>query len=84
MNEEILSYEGFVRLVLQALESAGIQYMIGGAVAAWAWGEPRSTLDLDLVVNIPMEAIGRFSNELNKRDMLVPEEIILEESSDTV
>lgn len=78
MNDEILSYEGFVRLVLQALESAGIEYMIGGAVAAWAWGEPRSTLDLDLVVNILLESIGQLSNELMKRDMLVPEEIILE------
>ena len=76
MNDEILSYEGFIRLVLDALESAGISYMIGGAVAAWAWGEPRSTLDLDLVVDIPLEAIGRLSNELEKRDMLVPEEII--------
>ena len=78
MNNEVLSYEGFVRLVIKALESAGIEYMIGGAVAAWAWGEPRSTLDLDLVVNIPLECVSQFSNELKKRDMLVPEEIILD------
>lgn len=78
MNAEILSYEGFVRLVLDAIESAGIEYMIGGAVAAWAWGEPRSTLDLDLVVNIPLECVSQFSEELKKRDMLVPEKIILD------
>jgi hypothetical protein len=52
--------------------------MIGGAVAAWAWGEPRATLDLDLVVNIPLEAVDRLSEELEKRNMLVPAEIILE------
>jgi hypothetical protein len=78
MNDEILSFEGFVPLVIDALESASIPYLIGGAVASWAWGEPRSTLDLDLVVNIPLEAIERLPNELKKRDMLVPEEIILD------
>ena len=78
MKEEILSYEGFVRLVIEALESVGIEYMIGGAVAAWAWGEPRSTLDLDLVANIPFESIDQLSDELHKRDMLVPAEIILD------
>ena len=78
MNDEILSYEGFVRLVLEAIEAAGIEYMIGGAVAAWAWGEPRSTLDLDLVVNIPIESVNRLSDELKKREMLVPAEIILD------
>ena len=78
MNDKILKYEEFVHLVLNAVEAANIKYMIGGAVAAWAWGEPRSTLDLDLVVNIPLESITRFSNELKQRDMLVPEEIILD------
>jgi len=50
--------------------------MIGGAVAAWAWGEPRATLGLDIVVNIPLEAVGQLSKELAERDMPVPDEII--------
>jgi hypothetical protein len=78
MTEKPLSYEEFVRQVIAAVEAAGIDYMIGGAVAVWAWGEPRATLDLDLVLNIPLEAAGRLSVELEKRDMLVPAEIILD------
>ena len=78
MKDEILGYEGFVRLVLEAIEAAGIDYMIGGAVAAWAWGEPRSTLDLDLVVNIPLESVQLFSDALKNRDMLVPAEVMLD------
>ena len=76
MEDEILGYEDFVRQVIAAVEAAGVTYMIGGAVAAWAWGEPRATLDLDLIVNIPLEVVGQLSKELEKRDMLVPEEII--------
>jgi hypothetical protein len=78
MKDEILSYEDFVRQVIAAVEAAGVSYMIGGAIAAWAWGEPRATLDLDLVVNIPLDTAGQLSKELEKRDMLVPEEIILD------
>ena len=78
MSDGILGFEDFVRQVLEALDAAGIEYMIGGAVAAWAWGEPRATLDLDLVVNIPLEAVGQLSKELEKRNMLVPAEIILD------
>lgn len=78
MKDEILGYEGFVRLVLEAIEAAGIDYMIGGAVAAWAWGEPRSTLDLDLVVNIPLESVQLLSDALKNRDMLVPAEVMLD------
>ena len=76
MNDEIMGYEEFVRLVIAAIEAAGVTYLIGGAVAAWAWGEPRATLDLDLVVDVPLEAVDRLSEELEKRGMLVPAEII--------
>ena len=41
-------------------------------------GEPRATQDLDFVINLPVKAIGRFSRELEKRDMLVPADIILD------
>jgi hypothetical protein len=69
--------------VIEALEAAGIIYMIGGAVATWAWGEPRGTLDLDVVVNIPFEAVSQLSKELEKRNMLVPTDIIVDNILET-
>ena len=41
-------------------------------------GEPRATQDLDFVINLPVKAIGRFSRELEKRNRLVPADIILD------
>jgi len=78
MTEQPLGYADFVHLVIEALQAAGIEYLIGGAVAAWAWGEPRSTMDVDVVVDIPFEAITALSRELEKRDMPVPVDIILD------
>ena len=76
MNIHDLSFPEFVKQVIEALEEAGVGYMIGGALAVWAWGEPRSTMDLDLVVDLPYEAIGALSRELKSRGMWVPEDII--------
>lgn len=78
MNNSSLDYAGFVKLVIEALEASGVEYLVGGAVAVWAWGEPRSTQDLDLVVDIRPEAVHRLSEELAKRSMPVPADIILD------
>ena len=78
MIEASMELADFMRLVLDALEAAGVEYMIGGAVAVWAWGEARTTRDFDLVVNLPLERIQRLSQELEKRAMLVPADIILD------
>ena len=78
MNDQPLDIASFLELVIEALEAAGVEYMIGGAIAAWAWGEPRATQDLDLVINVPIETIGKLSKELEKRNMLIPAEIILD------
>ena len=78
MNDQPLDITDFLKLILECLESAEVEYLIGGAIAEWAWGEPRATQDLDLVINLPIQAVGRFSKELEKRNMLVPVDIILD------
>ena len=77
MIREPLDISGFLKLVIEALNAAGVEYLIGGAIAEWAWGEPRATQDLDLVVRIPIKAINKLSKELEKRDMLLPADVIL-------
>ena len=78
MTKKPLDIAGFLKLVIEALEAAKVEYLIGGAVAEWAWGEPRATQDLDLVVRIPINSINKLSKELEKRDMLLPADIILD------
>jgi hypothetical protein len=43
-----------------------------------AWGEPRTTADLDLVIDLPVESMGALSLELERRHMLVPVDIMLD------
>ena len=76
MNNKSLDIARFLKLVIEALNAAGVEYLIGGAIAAWAWGEPRATQDLDLVVKIPIKSVNKLSKKLEKRDMLIPAEII--------
>ena len=78
MKNKPLDIAGFLKLVIEALEAARVDYLIGGAIAEWAWGEPRATQDLDLVVKIPIKSVNKLSKELEKRDMLIPAEIILD------
>ncbi|MCX6053920.1 MAG: hypothetical protein NTZ74_03210 [Chloroflexi bacterium] len=78
MNDQPLDITEFLKLILECLETAGVEYLIGGAIAEWAWGEPRATQDLDIVINLPIKAVDRFSKELEKRNMLVPVDIILD------
>ncbi|MCC7118117.1 MAG: hypothetical protein IT310_06290 [Anaerolineales bacterium] len=78
MNKKTLDITSFLKLILEALKASKVDYLIGGAIAEWAWGEPRATQDLDVVINLPIKTIGKFSKELEKRDMLVPADIILD------
>jgi hypothetical protein len=78
MKNKSLDIAGFLKLVIEALNAAGVEYLIGGAIAEWAWGEPRATQDLDLVVKIPIKSVNKLAKELKKRDMLIPAEIILD------
>ncbi len=41
-------------------------------------GRAKSDADIDIVINLPIKSVGKLSNELENRDMLVPSEIILD------
>lgn len=76
--KEKIGFLEFARLVIDALVAANVEYLIGGAVAVWAWGETRTTQDFDLVINLPVEQIYGLSRELAHRNMLVPPDIIVD------
>jgi len=42
------------------LNRLGLEYMVTGSAASMAYGEPRLTLDVDLVVELPRERIGEL------------------------
>lgn len=78
MADETQIFENFMRTVVDALEEAEVDYLIGGAIGLWAWGELRTTADFDLVVNLPIDRIVALSEALRKRNFLVPPDILLD------
>ena len=53
-----------LRLLLAALERLGIRYMIGGSYASSIHGRPRSTMDIDLIVDIRRDQTNALADEL--------------------
>lgn len=78
MADETMQFRKFLRDVLDAIEASQVDYLIGGAVAAWAWGEARTTRDFDLVIDLPLNRIISLSQELARRGMAVPPEVIID------
>ena len=48
------------KLVTDAIEAAGARYSIGGSMASAFAGEPRSTLDVDIVADLAQPQIDAF------------------------
>lgn len=81
-NEQYLTraqlLASFLKLVIEALKGTGVESLVGGAIAKCARGEPRATQHIDLVVKIPFKSVDKFSKELEKRDILISAETILD------
>ncbi len=50
----------FIQEIVCRLDRAGLPYMVVGSVAGTAYGEGRTTLDTDIVVDAPWEPVQRF------------------------
>ena len=51
---------GWIELFVVRLEALGVPYMVTGSTASMIYGEPRLTLDLDLVVELQVERAPEF------------------------
>ncbi len=61
--------------VAQILEACGLRYLVGGSLASSMSGEPRSTLDVDIVVAITAADIDRLVDGL-RREFDVDEQAV--------
>ena len=50
--------------VAQILEACGLRYLVGGSLASSLSGEPRSTLDVDIVVAMTTSDVDRVAEAL--------------------
>ena len=54
-------------IVADVLEAVGVRYLVGGSLASAVSGEPRSTLDVDLVVELTEKDVARMVSGLGDR-----------------
>ena len=59
-------------LFVRPLGALGVRYMVSGSVAAMLFGEPRMTLDVDLVVFLDTPDLPRVAEAFSSDDYYVP------------
>lgn len=67
------------RLLVQPLHASGVDYMITGAAAAIAYGDPRMTNDVDLVVRPGADAPAKFHHAFPEAEYYMPPLEVIEE-----
>mgnify|MGYP001598145564 CR=1 FL=1 len=74
--EQVRDYElkAFFTYVIDVLERLGIPYMVVGGFAAILYGEPRLTIDVDIVVDMRSEHVGPFVAAFPVSEYYVSEE----------
>lgn len=61
-----------ISLFVTPLEKAGISYMITGSIASSIYGEPRNTLDIDLVVLLEKQQISQLPALYPEEEFYLP------------
>jgi hypothetical protein len=67
-----------LKKVVDILDRTGIKYMTTGSIVSSLQGEPRSTNDIDLVVNIKNADIRNLVSSINNTEYYLEEESIKE------
>ena len=73
-----MSQQELLKKVIQALEGAGIEYMVSGSLVSSLQGEPRSTHDIDVVVAVQRSTAHALVRTFPSPDYFLTEDSILE------
>lgn len=60
---DVVDQSELLRRLVWALEDLGIPYMIGGSQAAMYYGEPRHTIDIDVVADVHLEHLAGLAEK---------------------
>ncbi len=73
-----MSQQELLKRIIQILDSLKIEYMVTGSVTSSLQGEPRSTHDIDLVVDLTEDSANRLHGMLPPSDFYVSDQAIRE------
>ena len=75
-----MAIDSLIGAFVEPLEREGIEYAIAGSVASIAYGEPRMTMDIDMVAALGRDAMPRLLRAFpEERFYLPPAPVILQE-----
>lgn len=63
----------FLAIVVRRLDAAGVEYMIGGSVASSIYGEPRTTRDIDIIVEVHDQSLRSLFADFDRNDVYIDE-----------
>ena len=66
-----MTFAELLAVVVERLDAAGIPYMVTGSLASSYYGEPRSTRDVDIVIDPDPAALDRLVADLASADFHV-------------
>jgi hypothetical protein len=65
-----------LKLAVESLDSLNVVYMLVGSLASSTYGDPRSTRDIDLVLDLPIEKVEAFCDQFKGDDFYCSREAI--------
>jgi hypothetical protein len=71
-----MSQQELLKRVVEVLDGAGIDYMVTGSLASSMQGEPRATHDIDIVVALAPDAVGRLVQAFPPPDFYLAEQAV--------
>jgi len=68
----------FLKDIITALEQSGIPYMVSGSISSTFYGRPRSTQDVDIIIEATIENLQELVTILQEKKYYADEETALE------